>query len=67
MDDVAAFAAEMDGSGADWQMIIYGGAVHGFTHRLAAPGGIPGVVYDPVADARSFSATHAFLAGVLGG
>lgn len=67
MDDVAAFAAEMDGSGADWQMIIYGGAMHGFTHRQAAPGSIPGVAYDPVADARSFSATHAFLAGVLGG
>ena len=66
MDDVASFAAEMDGSGADWQMIIYGGAMHGFTHRQAAPGSIPGVAYDPVADARSFSATHAFLADVLG-
>ena len=67
MDDVAAFAAEMDGSGADWQMIIYGGAMHGFTHRQAAPGSIPGVAYGPVADARSFSASLAFLAGVLGG
>jgi dienelactone hydrolase len=47
-------------------MIIYGGAMHGFTHRQA-PGSIPGVAYDPVADARSFSATEAFLAGVLGG
>jgi dienelactone hydrolase len=66
MNDVAAFAAEMDGSGADWQMIIYGGAMHGFTHRQAAPGSIPGVAYDPEADARSFGAARAFLAGVLG-
>ena len=66
MSDVAAFAAEMDRSGADWQMIIYGGVMHGFTHRQAAPGGIPGVAYDRAADAGSFSAAHAFLAGVLG-
>jgi len=65
MNDVAAFAAEMDASGADWQMIIYGGAMHGFTHRQAAPGSIPGVAYDPVADARSFSAVRAFLAAAL--
>jgi dienelactone hydrolase len=65
MDDVAAFAAEMDNSAADWQMIIYGGAMHGFTHRQAAPGGIPGVAYDPVADVRSFGAVRAFLADVL--
>jgi dienelactone hydrolase len=65
MDDVAAFAAEMDGSGADWQMIIYGGAMHGFTHRQAAPGSIPGVAYDPAADARSFGAVRAFLSDTL--
>ena len=47
-------------------MIIYGGAMHGFTHRHTAAGTIPGVAYDPDADARSFSAAHEFLAGVLG-
>jgi dienelactone hydrolase len=65
MDDVATFAAEMDRCGADWQMIIYGGAMHGFTHRQAAPGSIPGVAYDPVAAARSFGAARAFLADAL--
>jgi dienelactone hydrolase len=65
MDDVAAFAAEMDRSGADWQMVIYGGAMHGFTHRQAAPGSIPGVAYDAVADAGSFRAVRAFLADTL--
>jgi dienelactone hydrolase len=66
MDDVAAFAAEMDNAGADWQMTIYGRAMHGFTHKHAARGSIPGVAYDPVADARSFSAASMFLAGALG-
>lgn len=47
-------------------MIIYGGVVHGFTHKHAAPGSIPGVAYDPAADARSFSAAREFLAGALG-
>jgi dienelactone hydrolase len=65
MDDVAAFAAEMDRCGADWQMNIYGGAMHGFTHRQAAPGSIPGVAYDAAADARSFSAVRAFLTDTL--
>jgi dienelactone hydrolase len=65
MDDVAAFAAEMDGCRADWQMIVYGGAMHGFTHRQTAPDSIPGVAYDPVADARSFSAVRSFLADAL--
>jgi dienelactone hydrolase len=66
MSDVSAFAAEMDSAGADWQMTIYGRAMHGFTHKHAAPGGIPGVAYDPAADARSFSAVSTFLADTLG-
>jgi dienelactone hydrolase len=63
--DVAAFAAEMNRADADWQLITYG-AVHGFTHRHATPGPTPGVAYDPLADARSFAATRAFLAEALG-
>jgi dienelactone hydrolase len=66
MNDVAAFAAEMDNAEADWQMIVYGRAMHGFTHKHAAPGAVNGVAYDSVADARSFSAVRMFLADVLG-
>jgi dienelactone hydrolase len=65
MSDVVAFSTEMDNAGADWQLVIYGRAQHGFTHRHAAPGVTPGVAYDPVADERSFTATRAFLADVL--
>ena len=63
--DVTAFAEEMDGAGADWELIIYGGALHGFTHSHATAGAVPGVAYDPAADRRSFAATRDFLAEVF--
>lgn len=63
--DVVAFAEEMDHARADWQLIMYGGAMHGFTHRHAIPGAMPGVAYDASADQRSFAATRAFLAEAL--
>jgi dienelactone hydrolase len=65
MADVTRFAEEMDHAEADWQLIIYGGAMHGFTHRDAVLGAIPGVAYHPLADERSFAATRAFLADAL--
>jgi dienelactone hydrolase len=55
----------MDHAGADWQLIMYGGAMHGFTHDHAMPGAIPGVAYDALADRRSFAAALAFLAEAL--
>jgi dienelactone hydrolase len=63
--DVVGFAEEMDHAGADWQLIMYGGAMHGFTHQHAVPGAMPGVAYDAPADQRSFAATLAFLAEAL--
>ncbi len=66
--DVTAFAEEMDHADADWQLVMYGRALHGFTHRDAvpgAPGAMPGVAYDRLADERSFAAARAFLAEAL--
>ena len=63
--DVAAFAEEMNRAEADWQLIMYGRAQHGFTHRHAVPGAMPGVAYDRLADERSFAAARAFLAEAL--
>jgi dienelactone hydrolase len=66
--DVTAFAEEMNGADADWELIMYGRAMHGFTHRHAvpgAPGAMPGVAYDRLADERSFAAARAFLAAAL--
>jgi dienelactone hydrolase len=59
---VEAFAAEMTAAGADWQLTMYGGAQHGFTHAHARPGETPGVAYDERADRRSFADATAFLA-----
>jgi dienelactone hydrolase len=54
----------MNAAGADWQLIVYGGAAHGFTDQ--GDPGTPGAAYDPAADARSFLAITAFLREVLG-
>ena len=62
LDDVATFAAEMDHARADWRLIMYGGAMHGFTHRHARAGSTPGVAYQEAADHSSFAAAKDFLA-----
>lgn len=67
LSDVTAFAEEMNAAGADWQLNMYGGAQHGFTHIGASPGATPGVAYHEQADALSFAAARDFLAGTFGG
>ena len=57
---VHEFVREMNAAEADWQMVIYGGVTHGFTHRTGAP--TSGVAYDELADRRSFTAITHFLA-----
>jgi dienelactone hydrolase len=54
--DVAAFQNEMRTGGVDWQMTMYGGAVHSFTDVGAGNDPKTGAAYDPKADARSFAA-----------
>ncbi len=61
MADVVAFTEEMTKAGADWQVNVYGGAMHGFTHAHAADGATPGVAYHAETDRRSFAAAQAFL------
>jgi dienelactone hydrolase len=67
MTDVVTFGDEMTGAGADWQVNVYGGAVHGFTHADAVPGATPGVEYHAETDRRSFTDISYFLADVLVG
>jgi dienelactone hydrolase len=52
MSQVTAFAEEMKNAGADYQLIVYGNAMHGFTHETAT-GQQPGVLYHAPTDARS--------------
>jgi dienelactone hydrolase len=65
LTQVNAFVQEMNEAAADWQLIIYGGAMHGFTHE-AGPA-LPGVAYNSVADARSASAMQTFFGELFGG
>ena len=60
MSQVTAFAEEMKNAGADYQLIVYGNAMHGFTHETAT-GQHPGVRYDAHADARSSVAIQDFF------
>jgi dienelactone hydrolase len=67
MEQVVGFAREMEDAGADWRLTMYGGAVHGFTHRHATTGATPGVAYNEPADRRSFTDATRFLAETLDG
>jgi dienelactone hydrolase len=66
MAQVTAFAEEMTHAGADWQLIIYGGAMHGFTHEKATGHETPGVAYHAPTDARSSASIELFLKEVFG-
>lgn len=63
---VTGFIAEMNQAEADWQLAVYGGAAHGFTHENAADFKDPGVAYNAVADARSTAAIALFLQSCFG-
>jgi dienelactone hydrolase len=63
---VNAFAEEMTRSGADWQVISYGGTVHSFTNPDADSVGVPGLAYNKLADQRSSDAMAAFFREIFG-
>jgi dienelactone hydrolase len=63
--DVEAFEAEMRAGGVDWQLVVYGGAVHGFTNPGSGDDKSRGAAYDARADRRSWEAMKTFFAEVL--
>jgi len=63
---VNAFAEEMTKSGADWQIVSYGGTVHSFTNPDAASAGVPGLAYNKLADQRSWESMTAFFKEIFG-
>jgi dienelactone hydrolase len=65
LDDVITFATEMKYVGADWELVVYGNAMHGFTHE-DAKGQMPGVLYNAQADERSLDTIRAFLRRTVG-
>jgi dienelactone hydrolase len=65
MTQVSAFVEEMNRADADWQIVLYGGAMHGFTHEQATGRDTPGVAYDAQTDARSSAAIEVFFREVF--
>lgn len=64
--DIEAFQDEMRQNHVDWQMNIYGNAVHSFTNPEADKHGIPGIKYNALADRRSWEAMRIFFHDLFG-
>ena len=60
-EELLGFEKEMRESGADWQLVSYGGAVHAFSNPDADAFKIPGVAYNEPADRRSWQAMRTFF------
>jgi len=60
-EQIMTFQNEMRRAKADWQMIIYGNAVHGFTNPANGNDPSKGVAYNKDADVRSWLAMKAFF------
>lgn len=65
-DELRAFEESMRAAKADWQMIWYGGAVHGFTNPGMDAFKIDGARYDASADRRSWRHLRDFLEETTG-
>ena len=59
--DLNAFEQAMRQAGADWQIVFFGGAVHGFTNPAAGNNKSSGVAYDAPAARRSWQYVQDFF------
>ena len=62
---VAEFQKEMTAAKADWQLVLYSGAVHAFTQKEAGNDNSKGAAYNEAADRRSWEAMKAFFAEIF--
>ncbi len=62
---LTAFEEEMRGAKADWQLILYGGAVHAFTNPGAGNDPAKGAAYNEKADRRSWEALKLFFGEIF--
>jgi dienelactone hydrolase len=60
-EQLAAFEKEMADAGVNWQVIIYGGAVHSFTNPDSGTDPTKGAAYNEQADKRSWLAMKQFF------
>jgi dienelactone hydrolase len=62
---VAAFEDEMRNAKVDWQVVIFGNAVHGFTNPANGSDNSKGVAYNEKADHRSWEYMKVFFAEIF--
>ena len=65
-DQRREFEEEMTAGGVDWQLVVYGGAVHSFTNPRAANIDLPGIAFHEPTDRRSWQAMLDLFAEVFG-
>jgi dienelactone hydrolase len=65
--DVGAFEDEMRAANVDWELVKYGGAVHGFTQWNAGNDNKSGMAYNERADKRSWEDMRQFFGEIFGG
>jgi len=66
MKEVAAFAEEMESADVDWQLVMYGGAVHAFSNPDSGDDPSSGAAYDADADRRSWEHMKLFFSETIG-
>jgi len=64
-EQVEAFEDEMQNAGVDWQLNVYGGAVHSFTNPSSGNDPSAGVAYNEKADKRSWQAMKDFFTEIF--
>lgn len=64
--DVDAFWEAMKQTDADWQLVLYSGAVHAFTNIDSGNDPSTGVAYNEKADRRSWKAMQIFFEEIFG-
>ncbi len=64
-DKVVAFWQAMRSAGVDWQLDVYGGAVHSFTNPASGNDKSKGVAYNKEVDLRSWGAMELLFAEIF--
>ena len=64
--ELAAFEEEMRRAKVDWQLNIYGGAVHSFSNPASGNDPSKGIAYNARADRRSWDAMKLFFGEIFG-
>ena len=65
--DIAGFQQEMTDADADWQLLVFGRALHSFTNDQVDSRGDPRMAYDRIADVQSWEVMLRFFDDTFAG